>query len=954
MANLRVPLSWMCAVLFLVCVGCGGGSSTSSSGGNGGTVSGLLFTAPPTSPTIELGQSVNFTVSQPSNWVLQSGTGTGKACGTLTANSAATTATYTAVSFGAAAPCTVNTQTSCGAFSSPPSPQRVTIVATSVADSTQSASISVLVNTSTPCVAVILDPTLAVCPPAGTVIPPSANLLRSLPVGAQLSQVGIFTQFPISDGGGQSSPLAPFGIAPYTWAITSGSLPAGLVLSPGADTSKVSISGTPVSPGCSNVTVQITDATGVSANQSFNIAVIPAALKVQTPSFANSYLSGPPATSGFPYPPTALLATGGVPPYNWTYNQVPVGAPDFPGGLCLVSAQGSVPAGCANSAPPSSSSIGVISGVPLPSDLAQPNQPITYPVQLQVSDSQQPYPAVALPNLNMNVDFLRTSCSPSPDLQPSAANGGINGAGNVPAVTYLQGSYAFLMRGFDANGPVVIAASVNLDGAGNVTGGVEDVLRRGSSQSLPITSGSYVIGGSVNVYPGANSYDRGCMTLTNQANTTSTFAFSLGGCSNDFRVGGAIETHDTACGMTQNNGLNVAAGYFTTGRVIEFDDSTGTGTRGSGILRWQDTSSFSNSALSGSQAFGLSGWDASNGHYALAGSIKANGGNFTAAAADINDAGTLSSQLTGGTGTYNIAANGRGTASLTIGQSSFNLAIYMVSSHEAIVTTIDPLSAGHPLAAGEVISSSGSFTNASLANSHMFHISGLSTSGPDVSVGVLTFDGVSSLSGTVYEDQAGTLGTTAVSGIYSVDSNTGRASFSAPQNGQTLGPHPFVAYIAPLPSNATRAACSKPASCITGFLVGTDSTAQDGVLEFQTSLAQPPPPFSNSYVAGDYVFGNHEILDETSKNIAGDLSSSTTSLSNIVENVSYGTANYCLQSHCLLLIPDETFSSTSFSITKNGTGTVGAQTVAITNGNVIFYIDESPLNLHPTITVAEQ
>ncbi len=510
------------------------------------------------------------------------------------------------------------------------------------------------------------------------------------------------------------------------------------------------------------------------------------------------------------------------------------------------------------------------------------------------------------------------------------------------------------MRGFDANGPVVIAASVNLDGAGNVTGGVEDVLRRGSSQSLPITSGSYVIGGSVNVYPGANSYDRGCMTLTNQANTTSTFAFSLGGCSNDFRVGGAIETHDTACGMTQNNGLNVAAGYFTTGRVIEFDDSTGTGTRGSGILRWQDTSSFSNSALSGSQAFGLSGWDASNGHYALAGSIKANGGNFTAAAADINDAGTLSSQLTGGTGTYNIAANGRGTASLTIGQSSFNLAIYMVSSHEAIVTTIDPLSAGHPLAAGEVISSSGSFTNASLANSHMFHISGLSTSGPDVSVGVLTFDGVSSLSGTVYEDQAGTLGTTAVSGIYSVDSNTGRASFSAPQNGQTLGPHPFVAYIAPLPSNATRAACSKPASCITGFLVGTDSTAQDGVLEFQTSLAQPPPPFSNSYVAGDYVFGNHEILDETSKNIAGDLSSSTTSLSNIVENVSYGTANYCLQSHCLLLIPDETFSSTSFSITKNGTGTVGAQTVAITNGNVIFYIDESPLNLHPTITVAEQ
>jgi hypothetical protein len=54
------------------------------------------------------------------------------------------------------------------------------------------------------------------------------------------------------------------------------------------------------------------------------------------------------------------------------------------------------------------------------------------------------------------------------------------------------------------------------------------------------------------------------------------------------------------------------------------------------------------------------------------------------------------------------------------------------------------------------------------------------------------------------------------------------------------------------------------------------------------------------------------------------------------------------------LIPDETLSSTSFSVTTNGTGTMGAQTVAVTNGNVVFYIDESPLNVHPTIMVAEQ
>jgi hypothetical protein len=643
-----------------------------------------------------------------------------------------------------------------------------------------------------------------------------------------------------------------------------------------------------------------------------------------------------------------------VPPYSWAYNQTPIGAPDFPGGLCLTSAQGSVPAGCSNSAPPSSSSIGVISGTPLPSDLAQPNQPISYPVQLQVSDSQQPYPAVALPNLNMNLDFLRTACSASPDLQPSTTNGGINGAGNVPAVSYLKGSYVFLMRGFDSSGPVVIVASVNLDGSGNVTGGIEDILRRGSSQSIGISGGSYVIGGSINTYPGTNDYDRGCLTITNQASTTSTFAFSLGGCSNNFRVGGAIETHDTACGMMQNNGLNVAAGYFTTGHVIEFDDSTGTGTRGSGIFRWQDPASFSTNSLTGVQAFGLSGWDSSGGHYAIAGSVHSNSGNFTAAAADINDAGTLSSQVTGGTGTYSIASNGRGTASITVGQSTLNLALYMVSSHEVIAVTTDPLGAGHPLSAGEFIGTASSFNNASLTNSHIFHISGLSNAGPDVSVGALTFDGVSSVSGTVYQDQASTLGTTVISGIYSVDANTGRTSFSAPQIGQTLGSHPFVAYIIPLAPNTTRAACATPADCVTGFLVGTDNTAQDGVLEFQTSLAQPPPPFSNSYVAGDYTIGSGEDIDAVTRNIAGGLSSNTTSLTNIVQNVSYGTPSYCLQNNCLLLIPDETLSSTSFSVTTNGTGTMGAQIVAVTNGNVVFYIDESPLNVHPTIMVAEQ
>jgi len=43
-----------------------------------------------------------------------------------------------------------------------------------------------------------------------------------------------------------------------------------------------------------------------------------------------------------------------------------------------------------------------------------------------------------------------------------------------------------------------------------------------------------------------------------------------------------------------------------------------------------------------------------------------------------------------------------------------------------------------------------------------------------------------------------------------------------------------------------------------------------------------------------------------------------------------------------------------YSVNSDGTASIGGETAAITNGNVIFYLDESPLNLHPAVMVAEQ
>ena len=70
------------------------------------------------------------------------------------------------------------------------------------------------------------------------------------------------------------------------------------------------------------------------------------------------------------------------------------------------------------------------------------------------------------------------------------------------------------------------------------------------------------------------------MTLANSGGTTTTFAPSLSGCSNNFTESGVITTHDNACGMKQNSqGQNIPAGTYSSGRIIEFDDSTGTACR---------------------------------------------------------------------------------------------------------------------------------------------------------------------------------------------------------------------------------------------------------------------------------------------------------------------------------------------------------------------------------------
>ncbi len=95
------------------------------------------------------------------------------------------------------------------------------------------------------------------------------------------------------------------GLPPYTWAITVGSLPAGLSL----NSSTGAISGTPTGPSATaNFTAQVTDSTSTKATGNFSI-IVNSALAITSTSL-------PGATAGTNYS-TNLSATGGVTPYNW-------------------------------------------------------------------------------------------------------------------------------------------------------------------------------------------------------------------------------------------------------------------------------------------------------------------------------------------------------------------------------------------------------------------------------------------------------------------------------------------------------------------------------------------------------------------------------------------------------------------------------------------------------------
>ncbi len=518
------------------------------------------------------------------------------------------------------------------------------------------------------------------------------------------------------------------GTGPYSCSI-NGALPAGLAAS------NCTIAGTPTTAGSTTVSVTATD----SSNPK-NTSTGPATIVINPAATPGTLtLTSPPAgTVSVPYT-GSIGVTGGSGSYTCKITgTLPVG---LTASNCTITGTPTV--------------AGTTTLTVTATDSSSPAATVTGPVSLIINPIPKLTLTGTLPNAVVNVAYTQTLTAQgglapytyavtSGTLPPGltlSSGGTISGTptavgaysftvvatdSETPAqtaslplillVTYpttpndsaLKGPYAYLFQGYDDQLLGVLAyqtasaASFTADGTGVLSAGEIDSNHQSSTATGTIASESFL-----GTYTLGSDY-RGLLTITtiNAAGTvdqTTTYAI-------------AVKAPVSPATIT------------TQGSLIESDSNTLAGSKGSGTLLAQTTSSFAN-GLKGSYAFGLQGDTPCSpsctvglvaGPVATVGQFTTNGaGSITSGMADTNDAttNTASAALTG---TYTTAdTNGRLQLSMTTAGTSAasyptDYAVYLVDASHAFILSRDTHASYILLAGTATAQTSTAFSKASL------------------------------------------------------------------------------------------------------------------------------------------------------------------------------------------------------------------------------------------------
>jgi hypothetical protein len=468
----------------------------------------------------------------------------------------------------------------------------------------------------------------------------------------------------------------------------------------------------------------------------------------------------------------------------------------------------------------------------------------------------------------------------------------------------LNGQYAAVLQGFQGSGigtPVAIAGSFHADGAGTITaGGDFDINNANGVTHGTNNASSYTVG-----LDPTSSGNLGCVVLSLSNGSTTAFRFSLGGLSSN---------------------------VFSKGRIIEYDDATGAGTRVSGVLRLQDTTSFALSQLQPRYAYGTDAALFNGGHFASAGSFTVDtSGNIT----DGFDDNSFLGYTTGGYGTIGTISTTTGRATMTLilgGYQTTTDAIYMVDADEVFIVGTDT---ANPAYSGRAIATASSFSSSSLSGNYIIRTT---TSNPvcnngnpcaGVTLGLVNLTS-GALSGTTYYydiDNGGSSSAIPSGATYAVDATSGRVTLSGAGSASAL-----VSYIA-IPTATTEP--------ISAFLMATINGGTSA--DFGFAESQPSQTYSTSGMAGDYFGSTEDPGDNTVSNEI-----------DVVSISSGGTVTGSGDKSGPKGLATESVSGT-VSIGSNGVGNMGSNTVAITNGTKILFIDQGAAGGDPAVvTVYER
>jgi hypothetical protein len=625
------------------------------------------------------------------------------------------------------------------------------------------------------------------------------------------------------------------GTPPYSWAVTAGTLPAGLALSKAGV-----LSGTPTAAASNSFTVTATDS--ATAPQTATLA---ATLLVNTSLTITTASPLPVGTVNIPYV-TTLAATGGTSPYVWT---VKTGA--LPPGLALAttgvlsgtpttpgSSSFTVEATDSETTPQVATAAFVLQiGGPLTiqtTSLPAGNADSPYSAQLTAVGGTPPYvwsvtagalpPGIVLSATGLLSGTPGSAASDTPtftvtDAANKTASAPLTLTINAASGTVPDGFYSFVFAGTAPQGTPPAPNAIAMNGTitvqkGSVVGGFFDKNTNTNPPQLeqPITGGSLVLG--------ANGLGQLVMTT---ATNTMTFALA--------------------------SPASVSTGGKTPIRMIEYDDATGAGSRGSGVID-PATPNPTTAAISGNFAFLLSGTDINQRQQALIGSFQTDGkGNIINGVADANQQpGGVTHFLKGIPGTYSIDANGHGLLVLVIDGGHFHYSFYEVSPSEWLVISLDQAGQSSPLVSGTVVQqAAGPFTTASLPTTSVLQISGLApvsagVTKPDITAGFAASDGQGNLTYT-FDEYNGTLVTGQTFTVnYTVDPVSGRVVSSGTTNEPIL-------YI--IDANSA-------------YLLGPDPSASSGIIEAQTGA-----PFTNASFSGNYLGGSLPLVSTAVLNESG-------------------------------------------------------------------------------------